>query len=260
MNRRDFVACLGASSFFLQRDASGFREAEKTHLVTISFDDGFEKSFLEAAALHEKYGLSGCFNVLASAHLPEFVPPDDYILPELIGDFATWNELKARGHEVMVHGWAHHNLGRLPLEEAKEHVDRALAYFEQHLDGFKREEAIFNFPFNSSTPELEEYVLTQVRALRTAGGWDVNPFPTPGTRKIGCVIYPRPDNGDSWMKDQIDQFLESNGGWLVLNTHGLGEEGWGPISADYLDKALGRLTKLEHVSVLNVTQVLDLYG
>ena len=261
MNRREFITHLGAASVILGSANAVSLKSKTTHLITISFDDGFKKSFLEAATLHEKYGLSGCFNVLASAHLPEFIPPDDYILPELVGDFETWNQLKARGHEVMVHGWAHHNLGRLPFEEARRHVDRALEYFEEHLNGFKREDAIFNFPFNSSTPELEEYVLTQVRALRSAGGWDVNPFPTPGTRTIGCIIYPRPDNGDDWMEEQINAFLESEeGGWLVLNTHGLGDEGWGPISAAYLDKALGRLTSMDNVSVLNVTQVLDLYG
>ena len=259
MKRISFIQQVGLGSLALSLQGFKFEPAP-SHLITLSFDDGFKKSFLEAAAIHEQYGLSGCFNVIASAHLPDFVPPDDYILSDLMGDFDTWNELKARGHEVMVHSWAHNNLGRLPLEEAKALVDQSLTYFEEHLDGFKRKDAIFNFPFNSSTPELEEYVLTQVRALRTGGTWSANPFPTKGMRRLSCVIYPRPGNGDEWMEDQINTFLDNpDGGWLIVNTHGLGDEGWGPISKDYLKRVLGRLVKMDNVAVMNVTQVLDTY-
>ena len=86
------------------------------------------------------------------------------------------------------------------------------------------------------------------------------PFPTAGTRTLSCIIYPRPGNGDEWVETSVNDFLKSDGGWLIVNTHGLGKEGWGPISAKYLEKVLARLVKLDHVDVLNVTQVLDQYG
>ena len=260
MNRRSFIQQVGLGA--IARGLQDVRLGQKpTHLITLSFDDGFKQSFLDAAKIHEQFGLSGCFNVIASAHLPEFEPPDDYIRKDLMGDFDTWNELRARGHEVMVHSWAHNNLGRMPLEEAKVLVDKALAYFEAHLDGFKRSDAIFNFPFNSSTPELEAYVLSQVRALRTGGTWSANPFPTKGTRTLSCIIYPRPGNGDAWVEENVNAFLDNpDGGWLIVNTHGMGQEGWGPISKRYLEKLLGRLVEQEHVAVMNVTQVLDKYG
>ena len=259
MNRRSFIqtASLGATALTL--DPTRFTD-KPSHLITFSFDDGFKKSFLEAARIHEQFGLSGCFNVIASAHLPEFVSPDDYIKKELMGDFDTWNELKARGHEVMLHSWAHNNLGRLPHEEAVELIDRCIDYFAEHQEGFEHDKAIFNFPFNSSTPELEAHVLSRVRALRTGGLWSAMPFPTAGTRTLSCIIYPRPGNGDEWVETSVNDFLKSDGGWLIVNTHGLGKEGWGPISAKYLDNLLARLVKLDHVDVLNVTQVLDQYG
>lgn len=260
MKRRTFIQQLGfgvaAASLPILHSQS-----RPSHLVTLSFDDGFKKSFLEAARIHEQFGLSGCFNVIASAHLPEFEPPDDFIKKHQMGDFDTWNALKARGHEIMVHSWAHNNLARLPFDEARVLIDKALAYFEANLDGFKRKDAIFNFPFNASTPELEAYVLSQVRALRTAGNWETNPFPKPGTRKLSCIIYGRPGNGDAWVEDNMNAFLDKKeGGWLIVNTHGLGEEGWGPISAGYLERLLERLVKLDHVAVMNVTEVLDRYG
>jgi len=45
-------------------------------------------------------------------------------------------------------------------------------------------------------------------------------------------------------------FLKTDGGWLILNLHGLDEEGWGPISAAYLDKLLQRLSRIDQLAVL----------
>lgn len=39
-------------------------------------------------------------------------------------------------------------------------------------------------------------------------------------------------------------------GWLVYNTHGLDDEGWGPIGSDYLDKLLERLLKIKTVEII----------
>ena len=259
MNRRSFIqtASLGCAALNVP---FSIPLSQPSHLITFSFDDGFKKSFLEIARIHEQFGLSGCFNVIASAHLPEFVSPDDYIKKELMGDFDTWNSLQERGHEVMMHSWAHNNLGRLDFEKATNLIDQCIDYFAEHLEGFEQEKSIFSFPFNSSTPELEAYVLTKVRALRTGGTWSAMPFPTPGTRVLSCVLYPRPGNGDEWLETTINEFLNGDGGWLIVNKHGLGEEGWGPISAACQERVLDRLVSLNHVEVLNVTQVLDKYA
>jgi peptidoglycan/xylan/chitin deacetylase (PgdA/CDA1 family) len=260
MNRRKFIQQVGVGATALGLRPL-FRGVAPTHLVTFSFDDGFKKSFLEAAKIHEQFGLSGCFNVIASAHLPDFVPPDDFIKKDQMGDFETWNSLKERGHEVMIHGWAHNNLTQRPFDEARELIDKALAYFEQHLNGFERTRAIFNFPFDASTPELEAYVLSHVRALRTGGTWSAMPFPTAGTRTLSCVIYGGPGNSDAWVEDQLNAFLaHHDGGWLIINAHGLDGEGWGPMSSTYLETVLDRLVKLDHVEVMNVTQVLDQFA
>ena len=63
MNRRDFVKTTALAS--LAGDWL-FREAEnqKTHYITLSFDDGFKKSFFRIAEIYENYGLKGCFNVI----------------------------------------------------------------------------------------------------------------------------------------------------------------------------------------------------
>jgi peptidoglycan/xylan/chitin deacetylase (PgdA/CDA1 family) len=86
----------------------GKSHSKKRHIVTLSFDDGFKKSSNKTAEIYEKHKLSACINVVASAHMKDFRPPDYHNVPR--GDFGLWNDLKARGHEVMPHSYKHANL------------------------------------------------------------------------------------------------------------------------------------------------------
>ena len=135
----------------------------KAHLVTLSFDDGFKKSFLRTAEIYEKHRLSACLNVVAAG-----LPEDAYIKSAPLGDFTLWNELKRRGHEIMPHGYRHENLQKLPLAEGQELIRRCLGVFAEKLEGFDPKQAVFNLPYNASTPELERWLPTQVRAGASA--------------------------------------------------------------------------------------------
>jgi len=258
MKRRSFLKSTAVAGL-----AIGFGRCAsrgKTHILTLSFDDGFKDSFYRIADIHEEFGLKACLNVIASAHLEGWVPPDEY-QTKPVGNFDDWNALKARGHEIMPHSWAHANLTEMPFEEATQRIDRCLAYFTEHLDGFGSSKAVYNFAFNASTPELESYALSRVRAIRTGGGDELaNPFPTAeGPFRLACWSY-GPENADHWVEEQVNQFLESEGGWLVLNLHGLDEEGWGPVSADYLRRLLGRLVPMSTLEVLPAGVALERYA
>jgi len=225
-----------------------------THVVSVSFDDGFEKSFIKTAEIYEKYNLNACFNVIASGHLNDFKPPDDYIQSEVIGDFDLWNELKRRGHEIMPHGYKHENLARLDLADAQKLILESLDYFVENLENFDPLKSIFNFPFNSSTEELEKWLSDRVLAYRTAGS-AINRLPHKRQKKLTCISA-GPDNIDSYFEDQLQNFLIGPKGWFIFNAHGLDGEGWGPMSSIYLDELLDRLLGMEHVSVLPVGQAL----
>ncbi len=58
------------------------------------------------------------------------------------------------------------------------------------------------------------------------------------------------------LSKRSSNFITSSGGWLVLNLHGLDEEGWGPVSSKYLDDLLKRLVKIEYLEVLPAGEVL----
>lgn len=232
------------------------KKPEKRHLVTLSFDDGFKESSIKTAKAYEKFKLSACINVVASAGRKDFQAPD---YPDSArGDFGLWNDLKARGHEVMPHGYKHANKRRLPLAEAQDLIRRCLDVFEKELKGFDRKQAVFNFPYNASTPELEAWLATQVLAFRT-GGAAINPWPRKGQPRLTCTSF-GPGNSEAAVDREIEKLLARPSGWLIFNAHGLDDEGWGPIRSAYLERLLERLVAIESVEILPAGAALAKYA
>jgi peptidoglycan/xylan/chitin deacetylase (PgdA/CDA1 family) len=217
------------------------------HIVTLSFDDGFEKSNRRIAEIYERFGLSACFNVIATGHLADYQEADAYHAWKR-GDFGLWNELQARGHEVMPHGYRHANKAQMPFAEAKDLILRCLDVFSESLEGFIPEEAVFNFPYNVSTPELEAWLPTVVRAFRV-GGDGINPLPHEGATRLTCTAF-GPENCEQHLDERIAALLSRPAGWLIYNTHGLDDEGWGPIGSAYLERLLESLVSMEPARVL----------
>jgi len=246
-SRRHVIKSLGFGTAGLMLARSPFRCSEKTHIITLSFDDGFEKSSIRTAEIYEKYRLSACINVIATAHLKNFALPNEYHAWK-VGDFKLWNELKSRGHEIMPHTYDHKNLTEMPLDEAKESILKCLDVFNNELDGFDAKKSVYNFAYNASTPEIEEWLGTQVMAFRT-GGPAINPLPYRGLQKLTCTSH-GPENIDQHLGQTIDEFLEEPNGWLIYNTHGLDDEGWGPVSSSFLDELLDRLTKIKTLDII----------
>ena len=125
---------------------------------------------------------------------------------------------------------------------------------------FKPKKAVFNYPFNASTDETNKHALTLVRAVRTWGDGAVNPFPSKSTSKIiGCSSN-GPNNIDEWVDRQVSDFLKLDGGWLVLNLHGLDNEGWGPISTSYFIKLLEKLVTIKNLEIIPTGMALEKYA
>lgn len=216
------------------------------HLLTLSWDDGFLRSTLKTAEIFEQYGLRAEFNVLAA--------PSIHHDGETMGDFGLWNELQARGHIIQPHGYNHTDKASVPFAEAQGLILKCLDLFEEHLNGFVREEAVFNFPYNSSTPELEDWLPSVVRAFRTGPGPALNPLPKPNTVKLTTCGW---EEAEEWLDRCMEGWLAEPAGWLIYNTHGLDGEGWGPLRTEYLERLLDRLTATENVQILPAREVLN---
>lgn len=217
------------------------------HLVTLSFDDGFARSSRDTAEIFERHGLVVELNVLAAES------DDLWHGPWPKGDFALWNELKARGHHVMPHGYRHAKKAELPLHEAQRLIERCLEVFAAELEGFDASQASFAFPYNRSTPVLETWLAGRVRAFRT-GGDAVMPLPRPGQQRVTCVSF-GPGPCDDHLVRTVEAFLAGPPGWLCYNLHGLDGEGWGPVRSDTVDRLLERLVA-RGVAVLPITAAL----
>jgi len=252
--RRDVLKTMGIGTAALVLRATPFTGSGNTHIITLSFDDGFEKSSIKTAEIFEKYGLSACINVIATAHLKNFELPNEYHAWK-VGDFQLWNELKSRGHEIMPHSFDHRNLAEMPLEEAKESVIKCLDVFNEKLNGFNAKDSVYNFAYNASSPEIEDWLGTQVKAFRT-GGPVINPLPYLEQKKLTCISH-GPENIDKHLGDSIDEFLKLPSGWFIYNTHGLDDEGWGPLSSGYLDELLDKLSNMTNVAIYPAAKVLQ---
>jgi len=220
-------------------------------IATLSFDDGFEQSSIRAAEIFERYGLQAELHVLATGHLGE--PRDPWHSRWRRGDFGLWSELSARGHAVMPHGYRHANKAELPFAEAVGLIDACLDVFRAELDGFEPSSASFAFPYNRSTPEIEAWLATRVRAFRTGGG-AVMPLPQPGQQRVTCAGF-GPGPADEQLTRTVEDFLAGQPGWLCYNLHGLDGEGWGPIASDTLARVL-ELLLASDVRVLPISAVL----
>lgn len=226
--------------------------------LTLSWDDGFSQSMQKVAQIFERYGLRAEINVLATAHEKDarygenMAPDGAWGAP--YGDFGLWNELQARGHVIQPHGLDHTNKALLPLPEAQARILRCLEIFSRELNGFDARQAIFNFPYNASTPALEAWLPGVVRAFRTAGK-ALNPLPGPATVKICTGGW---EEAEPWLESTLDELLAVEDGWLVYNSHGLDGEGWGPLRSDFLVKMLEKALA-EGVRILPARDVLDLH-
>ncbi len=266
MNRREFIRSSLVSTGSVCLASVGISaNPGTTHILSLSFDDGFKNSFYRIAEIHENYGLKACLNVIATGHEKSFNTEPTWIPQKLLGDFNDWNKLNERGHEIMPHTWEHLNLTEIPYEKGQENIDKCLSYFKDNLIGYTDKGAVYNFAYNASTPELEDYAMSKVSAIRT-GGWlvlkdsKVNKFPVNELPlRLGCW-GDGPGFCDDYIEMEINEFLAGRGGWLILNLHGLDDEGWGPISSNYLDNLLKRLIKIDFLSVQPTGEIVAMSG
>jgi hypothetical protein len=87
----------------------------------------------------------------------------------------------------------------------------------------------------------------------------LNPLPGPSTVKISTGGW-GPDNAENHVDETLEKLLARPSGWMVYNLHGLDEEGWGPIRAEYLERLLARLRMIDSVRVVPTARALMQIG
>ncbi len=219
-------------------------------IVTLSFDDGFYLSSLKTAEIYEKFGLKAEFNVVVKSSIESKFKSES-----MFGGFSLWNELNSRGHYIQPHGFDHSDKGNIPFEDAKQKINKCLDCFKENLNGFNPEKTIFNFPFNSSNCEIEDWLKTRVLGFRTKGSV-FNDFPIAGIFRFTTDTA---EDAENALNVEIEKLLNVDDRWLLYTLHGLDGQGWGPVKSSYLENLLDRLLSMD-VQILTVKQVIELYA
>lgn len=202
--------------------------------VSLIFDDGFAKSAIKTSEIFEQRGLAANFAVLVDS---SNIYPDT---PK--GDFDLWNKLQESGHTIHPHGYDHTDLTQIPFEEAKLKIDTCLEYFSNHLIGFNPLKTTYHLTYNKSTPQVDQYLLSKVKAIRTTGleghvGSGMNNEKEINTRRFNCSWH-GPDYCDDHLLKTLKNAEVLRPNFLMYMLHGIDDEGWGPIHANSLEKAL----------------------
>jgi len=200
--------------------------------IAIVFDDGFVKSSHKCADLFESFGLRAVFCVIAdtTGFAPNF----------LVGDFALWNELQSRGHRIHPHGWRHTNLAQVPHAQAVDELRRCFDLFGEKLAGFDPKRVVYHYAYNSAMPELNEWLLSRVAAVRQNGSGFL------GREQLESRIWHSttfgPDDPTEHLMQNLEECRQRRPPAFMYTLHGIDGEAWGAIKLDSLKRALEMIT------------------
>lgn len=205
--------------------------------VALIFDDGFACSCRKIADLFERHELRAVFSVLAN-------------FKSGLGDWDLWNELKRRGHHIHPHGFDHSNLSEFSFEMATQSLTKCFETFEKNLNQFDLKQSIFNYPYNAGTPELNQWLLTKVRAVRV-GGSGFNSEADLSTRIFHSTSFGPGECSES-LRENLVRSEQVRPHAFIQTLHGVESEGWGPIGLEALDKILTSIQKNSNFSYWNL--------
>jgi len=194
--------------------------------VGIIFDDGFAKSSIKTARIFEEFQLAAVFAVIA----------DTTNFTQGAGDWNLWNELQSRGHIIHPHGQTHVKLSDIPPAQAIDSVRQCLESFQANLEGFDARQAIYACTYNIGTPEVIEWLLPRVRAVRI-GGDPLLSVVDLASRVWRSAAFGPADPYEHFVQ-QIDLARKHKPAALLYCLHGLDGEYWGAIDSDHLRRIL----------------------
>ena len=201
--------------------------------VGLVFDDGLKESVYPLVACFERHGLRADLAVIAE--------PDAGPLAGQTLGWDAWRKVAERGHRIHPHGIDHHNEASQALAVAQCRIRSCLDRFAHELPGFVSGESIFHYPYNSTTPELDGWLRTQVRATRISGSGLMTASEV-ASGAWHCTCY-GPGPADAHLHAMLDQAIAEEAHTLLFMAHGLDGEGWGPLGLKALDSALARVTR-----------------
>lgn len=233
----------------IDRDTTGVKPFDEP-LISVTFDDGWETIYTEAAPLLQKYG----------------IPSTQYVLSDVESNvqYMTFAQMKAlgkAGHELACHGSDHSDLTTLTAGVLTPQLSGCKAIVETKT-GFKIRE--FASPYGSANPSTVAAIAQDYRSHRNTNGdimnsdvgdQDVNVKQYFNKYNIMAVTIRR-DTTNAQLQAAID-FTIKNNGWLVLNYHQVddGQSQYG-LDAKTLESQLRQISAAK-ARIVTMGQTLD---
>lgn len=220
--------------------------------ITVTFDDGWESVYTQAAPLLQKYGIPTTQYILSGIE-----DNQDYM------SFGQIAQLKAGGHEIACHSVTHPDLTTLNHKDLIDQLTGCKKTLEKKLNTSIKD---FASPYGSESADSVNGIKEVFRSERNTAGdittnqaddHDINVASTFNQYGIIAVTI-RKETTAAQLQAAIDYTIQHNG-WLVLNYHQVenGDEEYG-ISMATLESQLKAINKAP-VRIVTMGQFLDQY-
>lgn len=226
-------------------------------VVSFTFDDGLQKSTEQVCKILSSYGFLATFYVVTGWVNGRRKPDgrDRFNLGRSHGDWHFWKRVAVAGHEVGSHGFAHLNVGgrkarylpwSAPLDLLRSQRDLRQKIGEGRYT--------VGMPFNQSS-WLSDLAVRKLFLGCRLGESEivVNKLDRMDIFRLACWV-PRSSTPLSEYKAALE--MTDPGSWLILQFHGVDDEGWEPVSSRMFSDICELIASTGEVDVMPVGDVL----
>jgi peptidoglycan/xylan/chitin deacetylase (PgdA/CDA1 family) len=170
--------------------------------VSITFDDGWESTYVNGTPILDNYGYKGTFYLNPSSlDTPDFMTSDQVAA------------LQKNGHQLASHGYQHLDFTTVNTETLNDQLQHSLQYFRQV---HSQSTVDFATPFGGSDPQVAYYTKKYYASLRTTNS-GINTRQNFDPYNLS-VLYIGDDTPLDFVTRSLDEAKARNG-WLILVYH-----------------------------------------
>jgi peptidoglycan/xylan/chitin deacetylase (PgdA/CDA1 family) len=224
--------------------------------ISITFDDGFKRSADIAAPILKRFGFLATFYIVTG-----WVEPARAAIREVFnvdrphGSWDFWRKISNVGHEVGSHSFSHLNArGKLatlfPWLVARQ-ISKSFDDLEREITQVGYTMAM---PWNAASRVSDFFVRRWFAGCRL-GSSDVQYNDLSNLSRYALKSW-APSNSHTWADYVAAIDGLPDGGWLILQYHSFGDEGYDPVSPELFDQ-LCQFIASRGIPVQTVREVLS---
>jgi peptidoglycan/xylan/chitin deacetylase (PgdA/CDA1 family) len=225
----------------------------------MTFDDGFQNAADIGVPILSKYGFPVSFYVVTGWVAPVRAAITDPVnIGCSHGTWAYWRQVSKLGHEVGSHSFSHLNArgkkaALMPWLVIRE-ISRSIRDLQQEVP---HSSYTISMPWNAASRVSDLFVRRRFSACRLGSSVvEYNHFSRLNRYRLRSWA---PGSQHSWSDyvQAIDGVPED--GWLILQFHSFGDEGWEPVTPEFFNR-ICELIAERHMKVETVRDAIERLG